>query len=83
MTTTSTIPSEKALLTEPIIIEKHGFIKLVNAVYDDISAVGYTIEEAMDNYAHVKKLAIAKFAPVWRREASRKEYQERRKNGRK
>lgn len=83
MTTTNTIPTEKALMSEPITITKHGFVKIVNSIYEDVCAVGYTVAEAEENYARVIKLTLAKFAPVWRREASRKEYQERRKNGRK
>lgn len=63
-------------------IQEHGFVKIVNSIYDDICAVGYTVAEAQDNYARVLKITLAKLAPVWRREASRKEYQERRKNAR-
>lgn len=82
MTTANSIPSEAALQQNRIEKIAGGF-KVINQIYEDVFAVGRTVEDAMDNFNHKIKILSVKWDSAKRREQYRKEWQERRKNGRK
>lgn len=76
MTTTNTIPSEAALQQNKIEKITGGF-KVINQIYEDIFAVGRTVDDAIDNFNLKIKILRVKWDSDRRREQYRKEWQER------
>lgn len=82
MTTTNSIPTDSALKQNQV-IEIAGGFKVINQIYDDIFAVGRTVEDAMDNFNRKIKILRVKWDSAKRREQYRKEWQERKQYARK
>lgn len=78
MTTINAIPSEAALEQNEV-KEIVGGFKVINTIYEDISAVGRTVDEAMENFQRMLKIKKVDWAAARRREQLRKEYQEYRR----
>lgn len=82
MTTTNSIPTESALKQNQV-IEIAGGFKVINQIYDDIFAVGRSVDEALDNFNRKIKILRVKWDTAKRREQCRKEWQERKQYARK